>query len=125
MSAANPLGIFASNINHKKDLSVKRIRTLVKNEAHAERILATVVAMVVAKTKEDPAEIESDLRDISRLGYKAPGYIKLVMRCIGEIEVQFSTIIPTEGANEGLESHHPGWDSRNAGEIAEAIIMAA
>lgn len=118
--------MFASTIVARIDHSLARIRSIVRTDAHAERILAAAVVAVVAVTGEDPAAVEGDIRFQAQASQvTARMAVRLVASSLQAVEVVHVETCRMGGAGEGLESAWPVLDCRNGQAVAEKLLVSA
>jgi hypothetical protein len=120
------MSIFATTITARTDHSIARIRSIVRTDAAAERILAAAVVAVVAVTGEDHGAVAADIRVQAQASQAtARPAVKLVSSALQAVESAYTLTHSLGGAGEGLESAAPVLDCRTGQAIAESILIAA
>lgn len=117
--------MIASTIVSRIDHSLPRIRSIVRTDAAAERILAAAVVAVVAVTGEDPGAVAADIRfQAQGSQVSARMAVRLVASALQAVEVVYVETCRMGGAGEGLESAAPVLDCRTGQAIAESILVS-
>jgi len=126
MSNANAFGIFATVIASNHNHGVDRLRAVVTSDEQASRIVALAVATIVMRTGEDAADIEAYINDgASRCYVRCRDAVKRVWAALGAVESAYETRSIIRGAGEGFEGNAPITDCREAGAVAESVLLAA
>ena len=126
MSANNPFGIFASTVSHNVDLSVKALRAVVTSDAIAERI---VQAAAVTCSLRDGYTVDENIAHIREQAagcqLRVAPRIALAMSALCAVESAYTVYHAAAGSEEGLSGGGRINDTREAGEVAYAVLMAA
>ena len=118
--------IFSSTISSGIDHSAARLRSIIRTDAQAERVLSAAVAAIAAHTGELPADIEADIRwQANGSQMTARPAVKLVSSALSAIESALTTRHSMGGIGEGFEAASPVSDCRAGGMAAERILLAA
>ena len=126
MSAANPYGIFASSIDHKFDFSTRTIRNLIRTDDHAERIVKVAALTCTIRDGYSVEDNEAYIRELADgFQVKVARRVALVVCALSTVESAYTVYHRQECTGEGFESVSPISDTRPAGELAYAILMAA
>ena len=122
MSRANSLGIFASVIASPIDHSVKRLRSIVRDDAHAESIAHVAAVTVSLKTGEDVESVAAGIRErVGMMQLRVSGALLLTMAALGEVECAYDVRTTVQGADDFCVIT----DSRPARAMAELVLLAA
>ena len=126
MSATNPFGIFASTVSHNIDLSVKAIRAVVTSDASAERIVQ--VAALTCSLR-DGYTVEENIAHIREMAaacqLRVAPRVALAMAALSAVESAYTVYHAAGGSEEGLSGGSRINDTREAGAVAHAVLMAA